>query len=118
MEQEGLSKECVVQLRAIRDTMELFSGKWKIQIIGALLRGGSMRFMELKRALDGIAPKKLSNDLQDLEINKLITRTVMDTKPITVEYALTEHGKSLDGFIGEVIDWGLNHRKEIISADK
>ncbi|CAM1347514.1 winged helix-turn-helix transcriptional regulator [Tenacibaculum crassostreae] len=118
MEQQGLSKECIAQLRAIRDTMELLSGKWKIQIIGTLLRGGSMRFMELKRALEGIAPKKLSNDLQELEINMLITRTVMDTKPITVEYALTEHGKSLDGFIGEVIDWGLNHRKEIISADK
>lgn len=118
MEQEVLSKECIAQLRAIRDTMELLSGKWKIQIIGTLLRGGSMRFMELKRALEGIAPKKLSNDLQELEINKLITRTVMDTKPITVEYALTEHGKSLDGFICEIIDWGLNHRKEIIKSDK
>lgn len=109
-----LSKECIGQLRAIRDTMELLSGKWKIQIIGTLLRGGTMRFMELKRSLDGIAPKKLSNDLQELELNKLISRTVKDTKPITVEYSLTKHGRTLDNLIGEIIDWGLNHRAEII----
>jgi DNA-binding HxlR family transcriptional regulator len=51
--------------------------------------------MELKRAVDGIAPKKLSKDLQELEMNELITRTVMDTKPITVEYERTAHGKTL-----------------------
>lgn len=111
---EPLSTECILQLRAISDTMELLSGKWKIQIIGTLLRGGTMRFMELKRAIDGIASKKLSADLQELELNKLITRTIKDTKPITVEYALTEHGKTLDNLIGEVIDWGINHRTEII----
>ena len=113
-QEKPLSKECIQQLRAIKDTMELLSGKWKIQIMGTLLRGGTMRFMELKRALNGIAPKKLSNDLQELELNKLITRTVKDTKPITVEYSSTEHGKTLDNLIVEIIDWGLNHRKEII----
>ena len=113
-QREPLSKECIAQLLAITDTMELLSGKWKIQIIGTLLRGGTMRFMELKRTLNGIAPKKLSNDLQELELNKLITRTVKETKPITVEYSLTEHGKTLDNLIGEIIDWGQNHRTEII----
>ncbi|PKV51733.1 HxlR family transcriptional regulator [Aquimarina sp. MAR_2010_214] len=111
---EPLSVECVKQLRAISDTMELLSGKWKIQIIGTLLRGGTMRFMELKRAIKGIAAKKLSSDLQELEVNKLITRTVKNTKPVTVEYTLTEHGKTLDNLIGEVIEWGINHRTEII----
>lgn len=109
-----LSPQCNSQLRAIGDTMELLSGKWKIQIIGTLLLNGTMRFMELKRAINGIAPKKLSKDLQELEVNKLITRTVMNTKPITVEYALTEHGKTLENLINEVIDWGYNHRREII----
>jgi len=109
-----LSPQCTAEIRAIGDTMELLSGKWKIHIVGTLLLHGTLRFMELKRALNGIAPKKLSKDLQELEINKLITRTVMDTKPITVEYALTEHGKTLQNLINEVIDWGFNHRKEII----
>lgn len=109
-----LSPQCTGQLRAIGDTMELLAGKWKIQIIGTLLLNGTMRFMELKRALNGIAPKKLSKDLQELETNELITRTVMNTKPITVEYELTPHGETLESLINEVMDWGFNHRKHII----
>jgi DNA-binding HxlR family transcriptional regulator len=94
--------------------MELITGKWKILIIYTLLLNGTMRFMELKKALNGIASKKLSNDLQYLEINKLIDRKVIKSKPITVEYSITEHGKTLDNLISELMDWGLNHRKEII----
>ena len=105
---------CPHQLRAMRDTMELLSGKWKLQIIGSLILSGTMRFMELKRALDGIAQKKLSKDLQELEINQLITRTVKETKPITVEYTITEHGRTLVKLINEVTDWGLAHRRKII----
>jgi len=108
-----LSPQCTGQLRAIGDTMELLAGKWKIQIIGTLLLNGTMRFMELKRALNGIAPKKLSKDLQELETNELITRTVMKTKPITVEYELTQHGRTLENLINEVMDWGFNHRKHV-----
>jgi DNA-binding HxlR family transcriptional regulator len=109
-----LSPQCTGQIRAIGDTMELLSGKWKIQIIGTLLLNGTMRFMELKRSLDGIAPKKLSTDLQELETNKLLTRTVLNTKPITVEYELTPHGRTLENLINEVMDWGFNHRQHII----
>ena len=109
-----LSPQCTGQLRAIGDTMELLAGKWKIQILGTLLLNGKMRFMELKRTLNGIAPKKLSKDLQELETNKLLTRTVMNTKPITVEYELTLHGRTLENLINEVMNWGFNHRKQII----
>lgn len=111
--EEPLSRQCTLQVLAIKDVMELLSGKWKLQIVGTLLLNGTMRFMELKRALQGIAPKKLSNDLQDLELNKLVTRTVVHTKPITVEYALTEHGRTLDKLIGELINWGAEHRNKI-----
>lgn len=109
-----LSDQCVKQILAIKDTMELITGKWKILIIGTLLLNGTMRFMELKKALNGIASKKLSNDLQDLEINKLIERKVVKSKPITVEYSITEHGRSLDNLISELMDWGIKHRNEII----
>lgn len=111
-----LSDQCVKQILAIKDTMELITGKWKILIVGTLLLNGTMRFMELKKALNGIAAKKLSNDLQDLEVNKLIERKVVKSKPITVEYSITEHGRSLDNLIAELMDWGLNHRKEIIKS--
>lgn len=105
------SKECKASLLAIKDTMELLSGKWKVQIIGTLLINGKMRFMDLLREVDGIAAKMLSKELQQLEINELLTRTVMNTKPITVEYELTDHGKSLEKIIDEIADWGLAHRE-------
>ena len=97
-------------LLAIKDTMELLSGKWKIQIIGCLMMHGTMRFMDLRRRVKGIAAKMLSKQLQELEQNKLISRKVMSTRPITVEYELTEHGGSLLHVIGEIRMWGVAHR--------
>ena len=103
------------KIRAVRDTMDILSGKWKIQIIGALRFMGKMRFMDLLREVDGIAAKMLSKELQDLEQNKLVSRTVCNTKPITVEYAITDYGKSLDKVIIEIVNWGIEHRKTIMS---
>lgn len=100
-------------LLAIKDAMELLSGKWKIQIIGCLMLHGTMRFMDLRRRVKGIAAKMLSRELQELEQHKLIRRNVMDTRPITVEYALTEHGISLQNVIGEIRSWGIAHRKHV-----
>lgn len=108
------SDQRVEQILAIKDTLELITGKWKILIIISLLLNKKMRFVELKKALNGIASKKLSSDLKDLEINKLIDRKIVKSKPITVEYSITEHGRSLDNLISELMNWGLNHRKEII----
>lgn len=110
-----LSQECNQEVRAISDTLELLSGKWKIQIIATLIIHGKMRFMELKRAVSGIGAKKLSQDLEQLAINKLITRTVMDTKPITVEYEITPYGNTMKPLISEITKWGINHRKHIFT---
>ncbi len=109
---EGCSKH----LLAIRDTMELLSGKWKIQIIGTLLLTEKVRFMDLMRAVDGIGAKMLSKELQELEINQLITRTVCDTKPITVEYEITEYGKTLKSVIFEMEAWGVKHRERLFQS--
>ena len=70
--------------------------------------------MELQRLLAGIGTKMLSKELQELEINGLITRAVMKTKPITVEYELTSYGHSLKPIIDEMALWGRNHRVKII----
>jgi len=103
------------KLRAIQDTMDILSGKWKIQIIGTLIFHGKRRFMDLIRDVEGIAAKMLSKELQDLEINKLISRTVCNTKPITVEYEITEYGRTLEKVLIEITDWGIEHRKKIMS---
>ena len=116
IKQTVISDECKKGLLVINDTLELLSGKWKIKIIALLLKGGKFNFMELLREADGIGSKMLSKDLQELEVNHLLTRTVKSTKPITVEYELTTHGKSLSKVIDEIENWGALHRKIILTA--
>jgi len=104
------------RLLGMNDAMEVLSGKWKIQLIGTLIFNGKMRFMDLLREIDGIAAKMLSKELQDLEMHQIITRTVLQTKPITVEYEITDYGKSLRPLVIEITNWGINHRKEIMKG--
>jgi DNA-binding HxlR family transcriptional regulator len=107
--------DCSKKFLAIRDAMDILSGKWKIHIIGTLTYSGTVRFMDLLRLVDGIGAKMLSKELHDLEINLLIKRTVLDTKPVTVEYELTPHGKTLERIIKEIGNWGTLHRTKIIA---
>jgi ribose 5-phosphate isomerase B len=78
-------------LQAIQDTLDIVNGKWKIAIIGAL-SVGNRRLMVLQREVAGIGAKMLSKELQELELNELVTRTVYNTKPVTVMYELTDYG--------------------------
>lgn len=103
---------CKVYLRAVNDTLDMLQGKWKISIISSL-HFGKRRFMELQREVNGIGAKMLSKELRDLEMNELVKRTVYDTKPVTVEYELTPYGKTLENIIGEMVKWGIEHRKRI-----
>ena len=59
---------------------------------------------------------KPSKELKDLEQNQLVKRTVYDTSPVTVEYSLTPYGKSLEKVIGELRNWGSQHRKRILDT--
>lgn len=107
--------ECGKFLLSVRDTMDILNGKWKIPIIGSL-RFGKKRFKELQRDLDGITAKMLSKELRDLEINQLVVRTVYDTKPVTVEYEITEYGRTLDKVLFEIADWGAKHRTTMMRS--
>ena len=55
----------------------------------------------------------LLKELQDLEMNHLITREIINTKPVTVEYEITEFGKTLAPIIDEVAKWGINYRTSL-----
>jgi len=105
--------ECAKQLLAINDALDILRGKWKIQIIGALIFG-KKRFKELQREVGGITAKMLSKELRDLEMNQLVARTVHNTIPVTVQYELTEYGTTLEKLIDELYNWGTKHRKRII----
>lgn len=108
---------CQSRIMAIKDTMGILSGKWKFHILGTLLQGDKLRFMDLLREVDGIGTKMLSKELQDLEINHLIQRKVLDTKPVTVEYQITDFGKTLAPIIDEIAKWGQAYRNYVYQLE-
>lgn len=90
-------------------TLSLISGKWKLHILFLLLKEDIMRYGELKRALQGITHKMLSNQLKELEADSLITRHEYSQVPPKVEYYLSERGKSLIPALQELCKWGVDH---------
>ena len=103
------------EMMAVQDSMDVLSGKWKISIISSICYYNKRRFSDILNDVTGISNKMLSKELKELEINKLIKRTVLDTQPITVRYELTEHGNTLKTIIRNLTEWGIEHRKKIIS---
>ena len=97
---------------ALRDAIELVGGKWKICILQNL-SSGPLRFKDLSERVSGISPKVLSKELQHLEENHLITRTVNSTKPITVSYSLTEHARQIQPVMEALISFGSIHRQTV-----
>ncbi|SDR04336.1 transcriptional regulator, HxlR family [Chryseobacterium soldanellicola] len=102
-------------LMAVQDSMDALQGKWKISIISSICYYNKRRFSDILNDVIGISNKMLSKELKELEINKLIKRTVLNTQPVTVQYELTQHGKSLQTIINNLKDWGIKHRQEILT---
>ncbi|CAH0997373.1 putative HTH-type transcriptional regulator YtcD [Emticicia aquatica] len=111
--QEHSPEECSKMIVPVRDALEILNGKWKLPIILSV-SFGTKRFKQISKEINGITDKMLSKELKDLELNQLIKRTVLDTFPPTVEYSITEHGKSLEKLIEELRNWGTEHRRKII----
>jgi len=112
------AKACPVQfVLAVNDTLNVISGKWKLPIIGSLLFN-KKRFTEILRNIPKITPRMLSKELKDLEMNGIVTRTVYNSIPVSVEYELTESAKTLGEVLDKMLEWGLNHRKAVLSNSK
>ena len=114
MEDHTFQNDCKKNILAVHDAMDVLHGKWKIAIIGVLCYHHTRRFSEILIDIRGISNKMLSKELKELEVNKLVKRTVLDSQPITVQYELTEYGQKLKPLIKTLTDWGLEHRQEII----
>lgn len=106
---------CEQELNAIRDSLEVLGGKWKLRIMRHLnIHIDEINtFKKIQREVEGISAKMLSKELQDLEINLLVSRTVMNTKPVTVQYAITAYGQSVFPVTESLVNWGLNHNQKI-----
>jgi DNA-binding HxlR family transcriptional regulator len=100
---------------AARAFFDQVANKWSVMIL-TLLSEKPMRFNEIRRRLEGVTHKALTQALRRLERNGLIAREVLATSPIAVEYSITELGRTLQAPFGAVYDWAINHLHEIEQA--
>lgn len=89
----------------IKYALEVIGGKWKLNILGQLLRKDICRFNQLKRDVSGITNTMLANSLRELENDKLITRNQYNEMPVRVEYTLTDKGRNLLPLLYELTIW-------------
>jgi DNA-binding HxlR family transcriptional regulator len=104
---------CKEARMAMRDAIELLSGKWKFSILMELATTSPLRFKDLQEVVAGISPKVLSKELYELEQNLLVTRVVNDTRPVTVSYALTKYAYEAQPVLLALIEFGGKHGKKI-----
>lgn len=91
-------------------TLSLISGKHKMVILYCLMEFEPVRFNELRRYLNNISDKTLSNNLKSLEADNLIIRKEYPQIPPKVEYSLSDRGKSLMSVLDKLCEWGENNR--------
>jgi DNA-binding HxlR family transcriptional regulator len=88
-------------------SLTALSGKWKAPIICSLHDAGQpLGFAELKRAIPRITSRMLSRQLRELEKYGVISRHVISTSPLRVDYALTARGKTLQPILVSMTQWG------------
>jgi DNA-binding HxlR family transcriptional regulator len=94
----------------VATTVALIGSKWKLLIIRNLLQR-PWRFNELKKNLDGISQKVLTDSLRSMEEDGLIIRTVYPEVPPRVEYSLSELGLSLKPIFDSLVEWGTHYKE-------
>ena len=100
-----------------RQILDRVGDKWAVLIL-LLVRDEPMRFNALRRAIEGISQKMLSQVLKSLERDGLIRRRVIATVPVTVEYSITPLGTTLSKAVDALRDWAENNLKEVLNAQR
>jgi DNA-binding HxlR family transcriptional regulator len=95
-----------------RKILDRIGDKWSLYVI-ALLSNGSVRFNQLRRDISGISQRMLTLTLRNLERDGLITRTVYNTKPPSVEYSLTPLGHTLMKPVLDLMSWAVDNKDTI-----
>jgi DNA-binding HxlR family transcriptional regulator len=98
-----------------RRILDRIGDRWTVLIIGALGEG-DLRFSELRRRIDGISQKMLTQTLRGLERDGLVDRTVYAEVPVRVEYSLTDAGRTLLGPLGALQDWAIEHLGDVSAS--
>jgi DNA-binding HxlR family transcriptional regulator len=101
--------------RAISEVLSRIGDKWTVLVVN-LLGGGPRRFGEIRREVGGISQRMLTLTLRALERDGLVTRTVYPTVPPSVEYALTDLGRSLRNPVQALGEWALRNQAAMADA--
>ncbi|WP_156410206.1 helix-turn-helix domain-containing protein [Bosea sp. Root381] len=100
-----------------RLVLDRVGDKWAVLVM-ILLEDGPLRFNALRRRIENISQKMLSQTLKSLERDGLVTRTVYPTVPVTVEYALTDLGRTLSATVDALRVWAETHIGEVVAAQE
>jgi DNA-binding HxlR family transcriptional regulator len=99
-----------------REILARVGDKWSVYVIHVLGHRGTVRFNDLKHAVDGISQRMLTVTLRGMERDGLVMRTVYPEVPPRVEYALTPLGKTLRQLVRGLVAWSGDHLKEVDEA--
>lgn len=89
--------------------MDVLGNKWHPVVVHRLLDRGPARFGTLADDIGTVTNKMLSATLDDLEADGVVERTVVEEKPVEVEYSLTARGRALEPVVEALTDWGETH---------
>lgn len=106
---------CTADILALQDTLEIIGGKWTLIIIHYLIaRENEVNtFTKIQNDIPGLSAKVLTNELKILEVNKIITREELHSKPVSVKYGITSYGSKLQQIISALVLWGKEHRAKL-----
>lgn len=105
------------EANSARPILEQIANKWSVLILTVLCPQPA-RFNAIKRRLDGITHKALTEALRRLERNGLVARRVLATSPVAVEYSITPLGLSLKPPFETLYAWALDHASEVVGAQE
>jgi DNA-binding HxlR family transcriptional regulator len=102
---------------AARSFFDQVANKWSVMILTVLTQKPT-RFNEMRRKMEGVTHKALTQALRRLERNGLIARQVLNTSPVAVEYSITDLGRTLQVPFGAMYDWSIKHLHDIEQAQE
>jgi DNA-binding HxlR family transcriptional regulator len=100
-----------------RMVLDRIADKWAVLVLG-LLGDGPVRFNQLRRQIEGISQKMLSQTLKSLERDGLVSRRATPTVPVTVEYSITPLGETLSATVDNLRIWAETHMEQVLLSQR
>ena len=91
-------------------TIDLIGGKWKLRILWHIMKGDN-RYSILQKAIPEITQKMLTTQLKELEDSELVIRTVIQEKPLNVQYSLSNKYSQMESIIDSLCDFSKEYGK-------